>query len=76
MKEFPIQDEYIQLCDLLKAASLTQSGGEAKHAVAEGRVKVNGATELRKRYKTRPGDVVEFAGATLRVVGKAPDKEQ
>ncbi|MBV8233317.1 MAG: RNA-binding S4 domain-containing protein, partial [Planctomycetaceae bacterium] len=37
-------------------------GGEAKSLIAEGRVRVNGQVELRKRRKMAVGDVVEWDG--------------
>jgi ribosome-associated protein len=55
----------IELCQLLKFAALTASGGEAKQAISEGRVQVNGATENRKRRKLAVGDRVTFAGKTI-----------
>jgi len=68
MITFPITEEYIELCRLLKATDLCASGGEAKFVIADGYVTVNGAIETRKRYKTRPDDVVEFQNQTVKVV--------
>ncbi len=66
--EFPIRDEYIELCSLLKAANLVMSGGEGKEVVAQGMVTVDGQLELRKRCKIRPGQVVEFEGSAIEVI--------
>ena len=63
--EFPIKDEYIELCSLLKAANLVMSGGEGKAVVAEGLVMVDGQIETRKRCKIRPGQTVEFNGERI-----------
>jgi ribosome-associated protein len=69
MKEFRLFDaEYIPLCDLLKAADLCDSGGEAKHFIANGEVKVGDITERRKRRKVRKGEVVEFKGVIIKVL--------
>ena len=67
MKDFKLKPgiEFIPLCDLLKAADLCESGGEAKHVIAEGKVLVDGAVETRKRCKVKPGQVVEYKGAKL-----------
>lgn len=65
MTTFPITDEYIELCKLLKAVNLVMSGGEGKEVVAEGMVKVDGAIERRKRCKIRPGQTVEFSGESI-----------
>ncbi len=68
MREFSISGhDFIPLCDLLKAANLTASGGEAKHLIAEGKVQVDGAVETRKRCKIRAGQLVEFQGQKVRV---------
>jgi L-lactate dehydrogenase complex protein LldG len=37
-------------------------------AIAEGRVRVDGAVDLRKRAKLRPGQTVSFAGEEVRLV--------
>ena len=50
------------LLQLLKATGLCATGGEAKWAVEEERVQVNGEVEFRKRRKLRAGDVVELDG--------------
>jgi len=58
METVAIKGPYIELYKLLKKENIAASGGEAKYLISEGLVKVNGTTELRKRYKTRPGDRV------------------
>ncbi len=57
--------EYIQLNQLLKLLNLVETGGEANQYITEGRVKVNGTTELQKRKKLRPGDKIEFEDHTI-----------
>ncbi|MFO7828537.1 MAG: RNA-binding S4 domain-containing protein [Bacteroidales bacterium] len=52
--------EYIELIKLLKVTNICSSGGEAKHLVEMGEVKLNGEMESRKRAKLRPGDKVEI----------------
>ena len=59
-QDFSLKTEYIDLSQLLKAAGLAMSGGEAKFFVTEGLVQVNGEPESRKRRKLRGGDVVVF----------------
>jgi ribosome-associated protein len=69
MKEFDLKDsDFIPLCDLLKIVDFTNSGAEAKHFIAEGKVKVDGQTELRKRCKIRSGQVVDLQGQQVKVV--------
>ena len=63
MEEFNLENnEFIELNNLLKVMGLCDSGGIAKTLVAEGRVRVNGNVELRKRCKVRKGQLVEFEG--------------
>ena len=67
MTEIKITTEYIKLQDLLKLASLTATGGEAKVVIQEGEVAVNGAVCMMRGKKIRPGDSVEFNGKKLTV---------
>ena len=67
METIKLRDEYIKLGQALKAAGLEESGVDAKHAVEEGLVKVNGQTEYQRGKKLRDGDVVEFNGETIRI---------
>ena len=68
MIEFKIDTEFIPLISLLKATGLVENGGEAQAVVTEGLVLCNGEVELRKRYKVRPGTIVEFEGHKIKVV--------
>lgn len=56
-----------ELYKILKFEGLSSSGAEAKIAIADGLVKVNGHTELQKRKKIVAGDVIEFGGSTLTI---------
>lgn len=64
-----IHTEFIKLDALLKFANLCATGGEAKTAVLEGLVKVNGEVCTMRGKKVRPGDQVEFDGAVIEVTG-------
>jgi len=66
--EFKVEGEYIPMIQLLKAANLVQTGGEAQIVVTEGEVMYNGHIDYRKRLKVRPGDTVEFRGKIIRVI--------
>ncbi len=59
----------IQLDQFLKLEGITQSGGEAKHLIQGGEVKVNGAVDSRRKRKLRAGDIVEVHGKTYTVRG-------
>lgn len=68
MNEFKLESEFIPLISLLKAIGWVENGGMAQAVVSEGMVKCDGEVELRKRYKVRPGTVVEFEGQKVKVV--------
>ncbi len=60
-----ISTEFIKLDALLKFAGLVGTGGEAKQAVAEGLVKVNGEACAQRGRKLRPGDTILFGGQEI-----------
>lgn len=57
-----ITTEFIKLDSLLKFAGAVMTGGEAKKAVQNGDVSVNGELCTMRGKKIRPGDVVEVGG--------------
>lgn len=59
--EIKLTKEFIKLDALLKVAGVADSGGEAKHMVLEGLVRVNGEPATQRGKKIRQGDVVEVA---------------
>ncbi|QCW50355.1 MULTISPECIES: RNA-binding S4 domain-containing protein [Nocardioides] len=69
-----IEDESIKLGQFLKLANLVESGSEAKHLLAAGQVKVNGAAETRRGRQLVNGDLVSVAAQSARVSdGSTPD---
>jgi ribosome-associated protein len=66
--EFQVQgNAFVELDNLLKLTGLCDTGGMAKAAIADGRVKIDGTVELRRRCKVRAGQTVEFSGQTIAV---------
>lgn len=59
-KTFKLKTEYINLTQLLKASHLISSGSDAHYFIMNGKVKVNGKVDTRKRAKLYRGDTVEF----------------
>lgn len=57
----------IQLDQFLKLANIVQSGGEAKHLIQGGEVKLNGEVETRRKKKLQPGDIIEIFDYVLEV---------
>ncbi|MGD9823034.1 RNA-binding S4 domain-containing protein [Desulfobacter sp.] len=57
----------VELYKVVKFENLASSGGEAKHMIAHGLVRVNGEVETRKRKKIFPGDVIEIHGSCLEI---------
>jgi len=68
---FGITTDYIKLDSFLKAVNVVGSGGEAKIIIAEGQVRVNGETELRRGRKLYPGDRVTLGGHEFAVEREA-----
>jgi ribosome-associated protein len=69
--EFPVRENYVELCQLLKLTGLASSGGAGQQMVLDGLVRVDGQPEHRKRAKIRAGQVVECPGT--RIVVTAPE---
>lgn len=65
--EVEITTEYIKLDQLLKFASLTDTGGLAKEIIQQGLVKVNGEVCTMRGKKLRTGDVVSVEGYQVTV---------
>ena len=66
--EFHLNDEYIELCNLLKMTGLADSGGRGKQMVAQGMVRVDGKPETRKTAKIRAGQRVDCSGVRISVL--------
>ena len=62
-----LRDEYIKLCQALKAAGLVDSGAEAKEVITEGAVRVNGETDTRRGRKLYAGDIITFNGEEVKI---------
>lgn len=67
MEKLKLRDDFIKLGQALKAAGLVESGVDAKFAVQDGLVKVNGQTELQRGKKLYDGDEVEFEGNFIKI---------
>lgn len=70
MKSIVIKTEFIKLDSLLKWCGATQTGGEAKLLIADGKVMVNEEVELRRGRKIRLGDRVTVKGNIFLILGE------
>lgn len=68
METIKLRDEYIKLGQALKAAGLVENGVDAKFAVQDGLVKVNGQTECQRGKKLYDGDEVFYNGTTIKII--------
>lgn len=69
MDEFNLDgSEFIELKNLLKVSGLCETGGEAKDAIVNGEVKVDGQVDTRKAGKIRSGQIVSYQGKQIKVV--------
>jgi ribosome-associated protein len=65
-EQLSVGDRPINLTQVLKLAGWVENGGQAKALIADGRVRVNGEVEFRKRRQMTIGDTIELqAGPTV-----------
>ena len=69
MEYITIKDEFIKLGQALKLAGLVESGVDAKIVIQDGQVFVNGKVEYQRGKKLYDGDLVEFNGEQIQIVG-------
>lgn len=68
MEKITIDTDFIKLDSLLKFAAAVGTGGEAKQAIAQGLVKVNGEVCTMRGKKLRDGDRVNFQDMEFEIV--------
>ena len=68
METIKLRDEYIKLGQALKAAGLAENGVDAKYAVQDGLVRVNGQIEYQRGKKLYDGDEVSYNGSSIKIV--------
>jgi ribosome-associated protein len=61
MIALPLRGEYLTLAQAVKVAGLADSGGQAKHLVRSGAIRVNGAVATQPGKKLVAGDRFETA---------------
>jgi ribosome-associated protein len=61
------EDEFIKLGQALKKAGLADSGVEAKEAILDGLVKVNGDVATQRGKKLYGGEIITYNGETVKV---------
>ena len=67
MEIIKLREDYIKLGQALKAAGLVQSGVDAKYAIEDGLVSVNGEAAFQRGKKLVDGDIVTYDGQTLKI---------
>lgn len=68
VKSVHITGEYIKLDSFLKLSGVVMTGGEAKAAVLDGEITVNGEKTTERGRKLRNGAIVGVRGNVFRVV--------
>ncbi|MBL7002908.1 MAG: RNA-binding S4 domain-containing protein [Gammaproteobacteria bacterium] len=63
-----INKQPVELFKILKFEGIFSSGAEAKLAIADGFVFLNGKVEIQKRKKIVSGDVIQIGDETLEIV--------
>lgn len=67
MDTIKLREDYIKLGQALKLANLVSEGVEAKYAILDGKVKVNGEVCTMRGKKLYGGDEFEYNGKTIKV---------
>lgn len=67
MEIVKLREDYIKLGQALKVTGLVESGVDAKYVIQEGKVKVNGTTELQRGKKLYDGDIVEYNNESIKI---------
>ena len=67
MEIINLREDYIKLGQALKAAGLVQSGVDAKYAIEDGLVSVNGEAAFQRGKKLVDGDIVTYDGQTIKI---------
>ncbi|MDD6615385.1 MAG: RNA-binding S4 domain-containing protein [Lachnospiraceae bacterium] len=63
-----LREDFIKLGQALKAAGLAETGVDAKIAIQDGEVQVNGETEYQRGKKLYDGDKVLYQGTVIHIV--------
>lgn len=66
--EIKIRDEFIKLGQAFKLAGVVEDGVEAKYAIQDGLVQVNGEVDQRRGRKVYEGDVITFEDQEIKVI--------
>ncbi len=69
MKNINIKDDYIKLEQALKLSGEFSMGSDAKYAIKDGIILVNGEVELQRGKKLRDGDIFSYNNNEYRIVG-------
>lgn len=67
MDSIKIKDEFIKLGQAMKLAGLVNEGVDAKYAILDGEVKVNGEVCTQRGKKLFSGDEFDYRGHTIKV---------
>lgn len=67
MEIIHLKDDFIKLGQVLKLAGLVESGVDAKFAIQDGKVSVNGQTQLQRGKKLYDGDIIEYKGNQIKI---------
>ena len=67
MQVIKIKDDNIKLGQILKLAGLVDNGVEAKYAIQNSLVFVNGKIDTRRGRKIVPGDIIKFKNEEIKV---------
>ena len=67
-QDFKLKGDFIRLDDMLKNASVVNTGGHAKIVIQNGEVRVNGEICTMRGKKLRAGDTAEYEKTIFHIV--------
>ncbi len=67
-QDFKLKGDFIRLDDMLKNASVVNTGGHAKIVIQNGEVRVNGEICTMRGKKLRAGDTAEYEKIIFHIV--------
>ena len=67
-REIKLKEDFIKLGQALKAAGIADSGVDAKFMILDGKVSVNGETELRRGRKLYDQDEVTAENVLIKIL--------
>ncbi len=67
MEIYKVKEKSIKLGQLLKVCGLADTGADAKYAIINGEVSINGEVEYQRGKKLKDGDIVSYKENEIKI---------